>query len=220
MSKLLVHGAWVCTEQDGRQALIENGYVGIDGDKIAYVGKDRPAGYEDAELIERRYGLVMPGLVDLHYHSDSPATKGFQEDCGSEHLYGSILYEYLTAIYAATTVDEWRAIANLTFMEMISGGVTTCVEFNSYYPEEMVVDQREARRLVRADEYHPVYQRSHGLPPTEGRLPHDFLRRKEALHPERLQALPHRELPVRAGVRRVPVKPDRRGRPAGQAFVR
>lgn len=138
MSKLLVHGAWVCTEQDGRQALIENGYVGIDGDKIAYVGKDRPAGYEDAELIERRYGLVMPGLVDLHYHSDSPATKGFQEDCGSEHLYGSILYEYLTAIYAATTVDEWRAIANLTFMEMISGGITTCVEFNSYYPEEMV----------------------------------------------------------------------------------
>lgn len=58
MSKLLVHGAWVCTEQDGRQALIENGYVGIDGDKIAYVGKDRPAGYEDAELIERRYGLI------------------------------------------------------------------------------------------------------------------------------------------------------------------
>ena len=44
----------------------------------------------------------------------------------------------MTAIYAATTVEEWRAIANLTFLEMISGGITTCVEFNSYFPEEMV----------------------------------------------------------------------------------
>lgn len=138
MAKLLLHGAWVCTEDAGQQVLIENGYVGVQDDKIVYVGKTEPAGFEDAERFERKYGFIMPGLVDMHYHSDSPATKGFQEDCGSEHLYGSILYEYLTAIYAATTVEEWRAIANLTFLEMISGGITTCVEFNSYFPEEMV----------------------------------------------------------------------------------
>lgn len=138
MSKLLLHGAWICTEQDGNQVIIEDGYVGIDHDKIAFIGKDRPPNYEQAELIERKHGLIIPGLVDLHYHSDSPATKGFQEDCGSANLHGSILYEYLTAIYAATTVDEWRSFANLTFMEMISGGITTCVEFNSYFPEEMV----------------------------------------------------------------------------------
>lgn len=137
MSKLLLHGAWVCTERDGRQGLIENGYVGIVDDKIAYVGKNEPEGYEDAERIEREYGLIIPGLVDIHYHSDSPATKGFCEDCGSVNFHGSILYEYLTAIYAATTVEEWRAIANLTFMEMICGGITTCVEFNSYFPEDM-----------------------------------------------------------------------------------
>jgi cytosine/adenosine deaminase-related metal-dependent hydrolase len=137
MSRILLHGAWVCTEQDGRQAVIENGYVGVDGDTIAYVGKEKPAGYEQAETISREYGLIIPGLVDLHYHSDSPATKGFCEDCGSVEMFGSILYEYLTAIYAATTVDEWRAIARLTFAEMIANGITTCVEFNSYYPEDM-----------------------------------------------------------------------------------
>ena len=137
MSKTLLHGAWVCAEQDGRQVLIENAYVGIEGDSIAFVGKSRPQDYDRADCIERPYGLIIPGLIDLHYHSDSPATKGFCEDCGSADLYGSILYEYLTAIYAATTVEDWRAIANLTFMEMIAGGITTCVEFNSYYPVEM-----------------------------------------------------------------------------------
>ncbi len=138
MADLLIHGKWVCTEQDGKQVLLEDGYVGVRGDSVAYVGKDLPQGYEGAERIDRKYGLVIPGLVDIHYHSDSPATKGFCEDCGTVDLYGSILYEYLTAIYAATTAEEWRAIANLTFMEMISGGITTCVEFNSYFPEEMV----------------------------------------------------------------------------------
>ncbi len=137
MSKLLLHGAWVCTEQEGRQVVIGDGYVGVAGDKIAYVGRERPQGYEQAEYIDRRYGLIIPGLIDTHYHSDSPATKGFCEDCGTYELDGSILYEYLTAIYAATTVDEWRAICNLTFAEMIAGGVTTCVEFNSYFPEEL-----------------------------------------------------------------------------------
>ncbi len=137
MSKLLLHGAWVCTEQDNRQVLLEDAYVGVENDSIAYVGKSRPQDYENAELIDRKYGLIIPGLVDLHYHSDSPATKGFCEDCGSAQMYGSILYEYLTAIYAATTVEDFRAIANLTFMEMISGGITTCVEFNTYYPVEM-----------------------------------------------------------------------------------
>ena len=80
MSKLLLHGAWVCTEQDNRQVLLEDAYVGVENDSIAYVGKSRPEDYENAELIDRKYGLIIPGLVDLHYHSESPATKGFCED--------------------------------------------------------------------------------------------------------------------------------------------
>lgn len=138
MSKILLHADWICTEQMGKQVILENGYVGVNADKIAYVGKEKPEGYEQAEVMDRGRSLIIPGLVDSHYHSDSPVTKGFIEDNGSEHLFGTILYEYLTAIYDATTVDEWRAITNLTFAEMISGGITTCVEFNSYFPEEMV----------------------------------------------------------------------------------
>lgn len=139
MSKILLHGAWVAAEKDdGAQVLIKDGYVGVTDDKISYVGKDKPAGYEEAEIIDRKYGLIMPGLVNIHYHTDSPLTKGFCEDCGSVNFYGSILYEYLTEIYAATTTEDWAAICKLSFMEFIKGGVTTSVEFNSYFPVEMV----------------------------------------------------------------------------------
>ena len=137
MSKYLLHGAWVVTEQKGNQVVFENAYVGIMDDKIVYVGKEEPGDFTGAELVERKYGLIIPGLIDTHYHSDSPVTKGFCEDCGTVAMDGSILYEYLTAIYAATTVEEWRAICNLTLAEMITGGVTTSVEFNSYFPEEL-----------------------------------------------------------------------------------
>ena len=138
MSKILLHGAWVVTEREGAQGIIEDGYVGIVDDKIDYVGKSKPADYEDAEFIDRPYGLIMPGIIDTHYHTDSPLTKGFCEDCGSVNFYGSILYEYLTEIYAATTTEDWIAICNLSFMEFIKGGITTSVEFNSYFPVEMV----------------------------------------------------------------------------------
>lgn len=52
MSKILLHGAWVAAEKDdGAQVLIKDGYVGVTDDKISYVGKDKPAGYEEAEIM-------------------------------------------------------------------------------------------------------------------------------------------------------------------------
>ncbi|MBO6119985.1 MAG: amidohydrolase family protein [Lachnospiraceae bacterium] len=137
MSKILIKAKFTLTEKNNEQVVLKDSYVGITDDKITYVGNEKPSGYEDAILLDRPYGFVIPGLIDLHYHSDSPANKGFCEDCGTVKMDGSILYEYLTAIYSATTEEEWKKIANLTFLEMICGGITTCVEFNSYYPEKM-----------------------------------------------------------------------------------
>jgi len=134
---ILIEGSWVLTENGDGKYLLNPGYVGIRGNKITYIGKNLPRGYENAKLIKVSNGLILPGFIDLHYHTDTPITKGFIEDVGSSAFYGSVLYEYLTAIYAATTVDEWIPIAKLTLAEMIKNGITTCVEFNSYFPEEL-----------------------------------------------------------------------------------
>jgi len=135
---ILIEGAYVIIETDsGNLVLLESGFLGIKNDKISYVGKTRPVGYESAKLIKVDNGLILPGFIDIHYHTDTPLTKGFIEDVGSLNFYGSILYEHLTAIYAATTKKDWVAITRLTLLEMIKNGITTAVEFNSYFPEEL-----------------------------------------------------------------------------------
>lgn len=135
---ILIEAAYVITEgNDENLVLLEPGFLGIKDDKISYIGKTRPNGYDNANLIKVRNGLILPGFIDLHYHADTPLTKGFIEDVGSINFYGSILYEHLTAIYSATTKKEWIAIARLTLLEMVKNGITTAVEFNSYYPEEL-----------------------------------------------------------------------------------
>lgn len=139
MSKILVHGRWLVTEDEkGNQVILEDAFLVIEKDIITYVGKERPLDCDYDDVIDRPNSFVLPGLIDIHYHSDSPMTKGFCEDAGSVKLYGSILYEYLTAIYAAMDEEDWEAIARLTFAEMIRNGITTCVEFNSYFPEQIV----------------------------------------------------------------------------------
>jgi cytosine/adenosine deaminase-related metal-dependent hydrolase len=135
---ILIEGIYVITEEDnGNPVLLNPGFLGIKDDKISYIGKTRPKGYENAKLIKVENGLILPGFVDIHYHTDSPLTKGFIEDVGSINFYGSILYEHLTAIYAVTTEKDWESITRLTLLEMIKNGITTSVEFNSYFPEEL-----------------------------------------------------------------------------------
>lgn len=136
---ILIYGAMIVGEDEYGPYLIEPGYVGIQKNTIAYVGTEKPKGYESAELIKATNGLVIPGFIDLHYHADSPMTKGFVEDEGSPHFGGSGLYEYFPEIYAATDEEDWIALTRLTLAEMVRGGITTCVEFNSYFPEDLAI---------------------------------------------------------------------------------
>lgn len=137
---ILLKGQYVLTINENEDLIIlKPGYVLIDNDRIKYVGNERPNTLEKIYIISVENGLILPGFIDIHYHTDTPLTKGFIEDVGSENFYGSILYEHLPAIYAATNVEDWVAITKLTMLEMIKNGITTCVEFNSYFPEELSI---------------------------------------------------------------------------------
>jgi len=140
---ILVKSSMLIAEEEGRSLLFEPGYVGIEQDKIVYIGETAPSGFEKATVIDVPRGVIIPGFINLHFHTDTPITKGFIEDVGSANFYGSILYEHLPAMYEATTVDEWYALTRLSMAEMIKNGITTCVEFNSYYPEELAEITRD-----------------------------------------------------------------------------
>lgn len=122
MDRILIVNGTIVTMNDEDEVLFDGG-VFIDGDRIADVGptaeiRDRHSG-KDVHTIDAKDKAVLPGLIDLHYHT--ALGKGW-----SDHL---PLWEYLEAcwypmIRALHTEDAyWAALAS--YSESIKCGVTT-----------------------------------------------------------------------------------------------
>ena len=58
---------------------IENGYVAINDEKIAYVGETKPEG-DFKEVINGAGHLVMPGLHNIHTHLPMSAMRGYADE--------------------------------------------------------------------------------------------------------------------------------------------
>ena len=74
---LLVGNGKVVTRGNNHR-IIENGCVAIDGGLIAAVGaaSDLKGKYPDAEWIDAKGGLIMPGLINAHNHIYSAMSRG------------------------------------------------------------------------------------------------------------------------------------------------
>src|SRR5258707_2858275 len=120
--RIIIKNGSVVTMNDAGDVVFD-GAVVIDGDLITDVGKTAELlarnSTDSARLIDASGKAVLPGLVDLHYHT--PLGKGW-----SDHL---PLWEYLETcwypIIRALDYDAayWAALAS--YSESIKCGVTT-----------------------------------------------------------------------------------------------
>jgi len=120
--RVIIRNGWVVTMNDAGDVL-PDGAVVLDGDRITDVGDTAGVlarhGTEGARVIDASGKAVLPGLVDLHYHT--ALGKGW-----SDHL---PLWEYLDAcwypIVRALDYEAayWAALAS--YSESIKCGVTT-----------------------------------------------------------------------------------------------
>jgi 5-methylthioadenosine/S-adenosylhomocysteine deaminase len=117
--RLIIRDGIVLTLNDDNDVLF-GGTVVIDGDRIAAIaGPEEAVGTDSATVLDATGKVVMPGLIDLHYHT--ALGKGW-----SDHL---PLWEYLQTcwypmIRALDPEDAyWAALAS--YAESIRCGVTT-----------------------------------------------------------------------------------------------
>jgi 5-methylthioadenosine/S-adenosylhomocysteine deaminase len=117
--RLIIRNGTVLTLNDDNDVLF-GGTVVIDGDRIASVaGPEEAIGTNGATVIDATGKVVMPGLIDLHYHT--ALGKGW-----SDHL---PLWEYLQTCWypMIRALDPesayWAALAS--YAESIRCGVTT-----------------------------------------------------------------------------------------------
>jgi len=122
MVNLLINNGIIVT-MDPLKKIFEDGTIAIDGNNIVEVGKTRDLKkkYYGREEINAKDMVVMPGLINLHFHSDN-FSRGVGEHLSLEKWLDTIYYPML----AAMTSDDVYKAGRLAYSEVIKGG-TTCV---------------------------------------------------------------------------------------------
>ena len=125
MADILISGGAVITMNPDR-AVIDDGAVAIQGDRIVAVGPRREveAAHTALEHIDASRKVVMPGLIDGHGH----AGHGLVKTLGSG--VSSLWYEACEKIYAEASDEEfWHQEALLTSLGRLKFGVTCGVSY-------------------------------------------------------------------------------------------
>jgi 5-methylthioadenosine/S-adenosylhomocysteine deaminase len=117
---IVISGGTVLTINDADDVHF-GGHVALDGDRITAVGAgDYPGGPgEDAEVIDATGMIVMPGMVDLHYHT--AIGKGFCDHLPLLESLEEFWYPSIRALDPETAY--WAALSS--YAESIKNGVTT-----------------------------------------------------------------------------------------------
>ena len=119
---------------DGSRTPVRDAFVLVEGDRITYVGHQRPEGSFDREL-DCADKVMMPGFVNAHTHIPMTLMRGY----GGGHDLQSWLHNYIFPAEAKLDDRAVAAGADLGLAEMIATGVTCIADM---YMRTGVIAQR------------------------------------------------------------------------------
>ncbi|KXB64121.1 MULTISPECIES: putative aminohydrolase SsnA [Olsenella] len=133
---LLVANGRVIT-RDEAHPYFEDGAVVVDGTKIVEVG-DRSAlegKYPDAEFLDARGAVIMPGLINAHTHIYSGLARGLAiKGCNPTNFLENLEQQWWK-IDRNLNMEGTRASAYATILDCIRDGVTTIFDHHASFLE-------------------------------------------------------------------------------------
>ncbi len=118
--KLLFKHCDILATENGVFRWLKNGFLGIDGDTIDYLGETRPAARYDAEKgLSGR--LLCPGLINCHGHSAMVLLRGLGSDLPLQEW----LFDKMIPVEDRMTREDLKAGMALAMLEMIACGTTS-----------------------------------------------------------------------------------------------
>lgn len=131
MTSHVIAGKYLLAMREGRQVLLQDHYVYVDGAHIEAVTRDAPGAGVRVERID--HGLVVPGFVNLHAHCIRGGLfRGIPDDLDIEPFVPKLVYNILlplTAIAAnELSTAELRAVKALGVVDLLKGGSTTVLD--------------------------------------------------------------------------------------------
>ncbi|HAX84029.1 MAG TPA: amidohydrolase [Ruminococcaceae bacterium] len=164
--KILFKNADILVKEDNFK-VISNAYLAVDGDKISYVGTEKPMGEFD-EIKDMSGKILMPGLINCHNHCPMVLLRGIGSDLPLQQW----LFDTVFPIEDKLTAEEIEAGSKLALLEMISGGT---VSFSDMYFEPETTIRAVAESGMKANITRPVQS----FDPNE--TPEQSYRMKEAI---------------------------------------
>ncbi|MGM9662011.1 MAG: putative aminohydrolase SsnA [Oscillospiraceae bacterium] len=123
--------------RDAAHPYFEDGAVAIEGASIAAVGEAAAlrAQYPDAEVVDARGGVIMPGLINAHTHIYSGLARGLAIAGNDPTNFLEVLEGTWWNIDRHLTLDGTRACAYATILDCIRDGVTTIFDHHASFAE-------------------------------------------------------------------------------------
>lgn len=115
----------------------EDGAVALDGEVIKEVGalSELRAKYPNAEFVDARGGVIMPGLINVHTHIYSGLARGLAIGGFNPTNFLEVLDGQWWYIDRHLTLDGTRACAYATVLDCIRDGVTTIFDHHASFCE-------------------------------------------------------------------------------------
>lgn len=104
----------------GEMGVLRDAFVLVEGEKIAYVGKEPPGDF-GGERIDGKRKVLMPGLINAHTHLPMTAFRGIADDCDLQ----TWLNSYIFPAEGKLTADAAAVFTDLAIAEMIVSGTTS-----------------------------------------------------------------------------------------------
>ena len=148
MKLLLKHCDILAADGSGGYRWIKNGYLGIDGDIIDYIGEEAPAAAYEQEK-DMRHRLLCPGLINCHGHTAMTLLRGVGSDLPLQEW----LFEKMMPIEDKLTAQDIKAGNALALLEMISTGTTS---YTDMYFEPKTAVENAIEAGIKANITRPV----------------------------------------------------------------
>ena len=116
---------------------VEDGAVAIDGQVTREIGSyaELKAKYPDAEFVDARGGVIMPGLINVHTHIYSGLARGLSINGFNPTNFFEVLDGQWWYIDRHLTLDGTKACAYATVLDCIRDGVTTIFDHHASFCE-------------------------------------------------------------------------------------
>lgn len=121
--------------RDDKSTFIEDGCVCIDANIIIDLGstEQMKKKYQEAEFVDAKNGLIMPGMINTHHHIYSAFARGLSINGYNPKGFKDILEGMWWKIDRSLTLEDTKYSAYATYLDCIRNGVTTVFDHHASY---------------------------------------------------------------------------------------